>query len=643
MDADRAKLWKDRWLRAKEFYRPWHDQSRKELAFALKLKHYVADPGNAPDALGRVAFKGRELFSKIRRMVADVTAAPLYIECQPVNPADDDPRTAEDAKFALEHDVRNPDKGFDTFVERLVLGAIAARGWFMAVDYHAECGPYGEILFRTGPLSRLMWDPSVQDPWDPRCRWIIEEVPEMEVSEAKEAWKGFAKLNPDGPPPGESDDFSYSDEAGRVRRAASVEESSYKPDSGTAVILKCWSRHDGTRKKALPESEELPEHAQYMACTADGCGFKSDPQAGLPEWGGPCPECLDGSGDLNPLYRVTHETVDRELLAFKQGRRFEVIAPSQDLVGHDGSWPHDLRNWPYMVLTRYEHPLDPIGISETALDGNQQVILNALMQRSWQQAVTSPNILAIRGRLEAADGSDFQITDEPWLLAYWSQADGQNGRIEQFKADGIAASTVQVWNLIQNNFRADVGTGDVGVAPDQSKDIPVGTINALVESGSIPTDHLIRRLRSGLSRLFGVVHDLQRATWTVERWVRLTGAEGVESWKRMSGATLPTADVRVSADPMSKRMDVEDAKAIVQWYQLPPAIRRELAPKFGIAPSTVERIEQTEMQLQQQAMEMQAAAMPGGPMAAPPANAPPDAGGDALMAPAADPAAAMAY
>ncbi len=150
------------------------------------MQHYLADPGWTLDRR-RIRYKGRELFSKIRRIVADVTAAPLYIDAIPVETdsmQSDDPLTAEDAKYALEQDVRSADKGFDVYLERMVLGAVSARAWGMAVDFEPDIAPFGEVLFRNVDPTKLFRTPGYQDLWDSRLPWLIEEV-QMRLSDAK--------------------------------------------------------------------------------------------------------------------------------------------------------------------------------------------------------------------------------------------------------------------------------------------------------------------------------------------------------------------------------------------------------------------------------------------------------------------------
>ena len=87
------------WEYAKAYYRPRNDKIERELSFALKLRHYELDSGETRDHR-RLRFRGRELYSKLRRKTADIISAPLYIETLP-NGAE--PFSAELAETARQY------------------------------------------------------------------------------------------------------------------------------------------------------------------------------------------------------------------------------------------------------------------------------------------------------------------------------------------------------------------------------------------------------------------------------------------------------------------------------------------------------------------------------------------------------------
>ena len=246
MNSERALLWTNRWKRAVSFYEPLHRQVDKELRFSLKLEHYeqtredIADPTQAQ-------FRGRESYAKQRRMVADVMAAPRYINTRPVNPRDTDPRLAENAKFGVEHCVRCEDYGFEEHLERTVTGAIAARYWFLWADYDAVSG---EIVFRAGDPCKTYLAPGFNEVWDKSLPWLIEEVP-MSVTTVKAMFPGVTIV---------ADNRAKSRDE-RVNGADLPENrGAYSPearpeDEGTVTVLRCWSQHD---TETVPVETELP-------------------------------------------------------------------------------------------------------------------------------------------------------------------------------------------------------------------------------------------------------------------------------------------------------------------------------------------------------------------------------------------------
>ena len=606
------------WTAAIQYYQPFHQRIEFELAFCLKLRHYLADTYQTLDQR-YVKFRGRELASKVRRENADICAAPIYIECLPT---DDNPvaaYTAEDSKWALEHDIRDPMKGFETYLERMVLGALAARTWWLIADYDSEAGDFGEILFRNGDPTKMFICPPYQDLWDPRCPWWIEEV-QMRVVEAQgmAGWKNADQLVADNPPPNRYASTAMdSDEQGRVWRDPMAAPEAADTPKGAVTILKCWFRKDPDRKitKRLrkEKSTALPASEQYLACVTPDCGYTSGPVAQDPTLmpGAPCPTCSQ------PMKLITHHVPEESALAHPDGR-LVIYAPNCDVTLYDGSWPFKARSFPAMQFKCYDHPRDPIGLSETTMDQHMQIVSNALMRRAYDSVMAAPNMVILPGtKLKDAAGEPFEFTDEPWQFAYFDDPSGMAAQgIQHFQANPVPASTFQMYSLVQQSFRADIGTAEVSGATqgEDIKNVPVGTVKAFVESGSIPTDHKIRRLRRELSIFFGVIHDMQRSTYTMSKWMRLRGADGQMIARRMLGSSLPGVDVLVTAEPEFKAMSQEELQTIDLWITKFGA-SEAMAELMHIPPTIVRKITAERQQAQ-------AAATPppaiGGPPPGPP-------------------------
>lgn len=573
-----------------------HERIERELRFSLKLQHYLNDRGMEINRT-LVQFKGRELFSKIRREAADVMAAIASTEINAV-PVDsdadsEDPITAELAEWALKQDLHDPNKGWETYLERAVIGAISARMWGVAVDWDANAGAFGEALYRNVDPTKFFLCPPYVDVWDLRLPWVIEEVDmRLEDAQRMEGWTNAKQLQADPLSDDVGNGGSFIDERGRVSLYNDPEPNVAGRPTGMVKILLCWSRFDKSVKTRTVDTRALPPDMQYAGCTT--CGWRSDPGATSDQV---CPQCLD-QGNLTMAPLIGAERIEQDVLARRKGKRFEVIAPLQGLAVRDGDWPQDMRGFPYMMLSRFEHPRERCGVSDTYLDSSLQVMSNALHQRAYDQVTSGPNVMAVVGaQPKDAAGEDFQFTDEPVQVAYFEDP---STRLEHFNFGDFSPALGNLVQLIQNSFRSDIGTAEIGLSPNQSKDIPVGTINRIVESGSIPTDHFIQRVRRALAPFVGVISDIQRERWTDQRWLRYQGPDGLMRAKQIRGASIPNADFVFQTDPSLKRMDDAQQKALQWWYSLPPPLREVAAPKLGIPPTMVARVEQKEREMQQQ-------------------------------------------
>ena len=332
--TDRVNLWRRRWEYCRRYYEPLHARIERELRFSLKLQHYLNDQGLTLDRR-RIQFKGRELFSKIRREVADVMRAMATsdVSAVPVEtaPGSQDPITAETAEWAVKQDLRHPEKGFDTYLERMVLGAISARMWGMAVDWEESASPYGEALFRNVDPTKIHLCPPFTDVWDLRLPYVIEQI-EMRVADAQrmEGWTNAKLLHEDPLPPHPTTGQVQIDEQNRVSLWNEPEAEPGRSPKGMCVILLCWSRFDPTTKAKIKDTRALEPEKQYTACTT--CGWRSEPGAQGDEI---CPDCLSRGG-LNTAHLIQVERIEEDVLQFKRGKRMEIIAPLQSLMVRDG-------------------------------------------------------------------------------------------------------------------------------------------------------------------------------------------------------------------------------------------------------------------------------------------------------------------
>lgn len=584
---ERARLWLQRWKECKTYYGPRNQLRGQELEFAQRAIHFKGQREMMDDP-AFVQFIGRELFSKIRRISADVMNS--VVNEISAEPQDDqqDRYTAADAAWALKKDLRDPNKGFKTYLLRAVIGAASAREWWLTVDWEPGVGQFGEVCFGTERPDRMYLCPPYQDVWDMRLPWLVRE---RQVSlEWARAKFNAPDLVPDSMA---SDDMASSmsiDAQGQVTFGGG---SSAENFGESVTLLYCWSQFDETKQEVSAE-RVLPKGKEYFWCPE--CQHKA-PMA--PE-DGMCPFCAIERGAPVQMQFVDREQLTMEQLAYKRGKRLEIVAAKSGKVLNPGNqaWPAPEAGFPFCKIVRYEDPIETSGLSETKLDGPLQVISDVTMQKAYEQAFMAPNVILFSGpgKPTNADGTPFQMSNEPWQTAF---IDDIGTSAQQFRAEPVWNALAQFWGSVQQAFRADLGVVELGSAQQNPRGTAGVTVDKLIESGSVPTDHWISQIREWLCAFFSVVSAYQRRFWTEARWVRMKGPTGSLAFKRISGADIPGADFTISSDRSHKVVEAQEAQAIIQWAQLPEPLRSLLAPKFGIDPEFADTFKQATEEQQQ--------------------------------------------
>ena len=597
-----------RWVRAKydrceQLNQPWDERINSDLAFALSLKHFATDDNETLDSR-RLRYKGRELFSKLRRSSADaalaIADALQRLTAIPVE--DGDATAAEGAAWAAKFDLNKPENGFQVLMERAMLGARAARLWCIGFDWDAT---EDDVLFRTVDPTRLRLCPPFQDTWDRRLPWLYEVCDEpLSSLKAKKGWKNLGSLVSDQQYAFEQGKGGSTtiDEHGAVTFGDAVDEDG-EGVGGTVKYVKFFVRRDGTTKTEKEEKLTMLENGQmYHACPA--CGYQTPPAPDIEEVGEFCPVCAEG-GVQSLMMRVAAETQEVEKLAYPNGRVI-VVAVNQGLLLWNGTWEEwagPMRGYPYMQIKAFEHPRHRIPLSDTATDRSQQLVSNVLMLRMYRQAMSAPNVIGVAGgpnSIKNAQGGPFTFTDEPWQVAFFDDALSMSQAVQHFNADPITQGLVAAYDRTQNSFRADMGTAELGLTQENSKDIPVGTVRALVQSGVIPTDHFVRRVLFELGIFCGPLSDVQRFRWTRGRWVRMANKKGEEFHAYLKASDIPSADFRFSADQKAREVKVDEFQRIMEWSAIPsPALRRIAAPRLGLAQEDVLEIEKEKAEFEQ--------------------------------------------
>jgi hypothetical protein len=614
------------WDEAKEYYREKHRLMKRERRFALDLEHF---DNKQDDEYPHVRVVTEALTRVLRFKVGQLLGVPDNIDARPAPRESGDldaqslAQQAQFAKWATEWEMTTPRKRFENIKRDMAWSGFAARMGAASIDFYPDLGPYGELLWRTRMGEEVMWTPGWKDPHDPTCPWLLD-IERVLVSsvKGKQGWKHTEDvLADDGNMPLSSGD------PGVVEGLTSVgEASNYHGDARTpgkfCTIIKCWYKNDTSYKTAEMDYEELPEDARHMAC---GCGYtgpsqgESDEQRMLDmldpepypakiERG--CPTC---GGDLTRIDAIMSEGPQR---AWPQGR-LVIIAPFSKVTLYDDAWPEAYkycRSFPYWLWQSNVMPHTAIGPSETTFKWSLQILDDATMRMGYEQMARNRDItLMPRIGLEDAQGAPFNFLDNDGFAFYTNDAPLGANSVQHFQGSGLNAAWSTFRNDVRATFRADEGTADLSVqGPKQTKDIPVGTIERMVESGNVPVDDQIRSWQNELGMAMSLQLDMIRATYTPARAIRYRGKSGLDDFMLLAGSEVPDADIVLSAMPNLERVSVEKMQALMQWAQLPPTLRRIGAREMNIAPGDVQEVEAEEAQMRA-LMQQQAQAAPMSP------------------------------
>jgi hypothetical protein len=585
----------------------------KELDFSLKLRHYDDDYGGTP--LARLKPRGRELLERIRHNAAQVSRSAIYLDVRPSRRAIGGPteelatELADAAKAMLEDEIYDPLKRYQQIRDKVALGALAARMWWAAVEFDPDLGPSGELVWRLGDGRLLMWTVGFESPHDLRCPCVIEVLPRMPLDDIKrmKGWKNQDLVKPDDGWKLHPQNSSTTDSAASLAATTGYPEPDGAGYGQTALIVKLWERgrYETTKRENIKEPLLKPAD-RYMVCSqaaGGGCGFRTPPQSdsgsgAYPEAvPGACPDC---GGDL---MRVDAEAVTQELLAYRRGRSLTIFSPLSRVELYNGEWPYEssrggMRTVPYIVVQFFEHPSpdEPIGQSMTSEHKSMQLASDMTLRLGLEQMVLAKPYIVHPPNATAYDylGEPWEGRPEQGLSIFMKGEYGQS--LSLLQSSGLPVAWGTLHQALQNVFRSATGSADLSIAPSATKDIPVGTLQILEQSGEIPVEHLIEKFRREEGIGFSVAFDIKRATGIRESGVRMQGDEGRWRVTLLRAADLPDMDITVTADPSLKKLDMDHFQALMQFASAPPAMREFAGRALGIPKSEIARLEELEAQ-----------------------------------------------
>jgi hypothetical protein len=547
--------------------------------------------------------RGQEIQDTIRHIVAQATAKPRQIEARPIDHAED-PDAAELAVALIQHETANPWKDFDGVLEESLQACREQRLGVVWVDWEPGCGDYGEILFSYESGARLMWDAGFTSPHHPMCGWLIREK-RMDADQANETY-GVDWIKPDR----EQRNNAQAKPGVPLVRGGSTTATTY--DDNKATIWECWYKHDKTTKIKENQPQELKPAQRYLACM-DGCGYRSPTQAALLEQGtieGELPDlieesCPDCGGDLA---RIDAKKQVDEVLSYSKGKRLVVMAPyspsPEDKPCYDGPWPiPGARSFPGGFFTAYPKPGDPIPQCDTDLMWDQQLASDRLRTRAVQAVMEHRSywVLSADG-ITDAKGKRFVFRDDQRNVMFKDMS-SQFGTptVERVDGSGLDPQFATAFGVVQQALTQHRGISDLGVTPERAQTMSGVAIAEQHQIGEIPTAHFVRRKNRELSRLYGVLWDYIRATYTPERLRRLN-IDGVDFTMTLSGDDLPNYDFVIEDTP--DFTGLEKAKAEASQWMIATISNPVAAPYLdllaelnGMPPSVVRKFQRRQSEL----------------------------------------------
>jgi hypothetical protein len=603
------------------YYRDLHTLVDEEMRFVLDQEQYEFDLGHSRSQ-DDVQVKDLALLSTSRRKWSQIGAAPIYINPVPLD-RQGDPFASERTKWALEREVYSKRRQFQMKRKRAIVGCIVGRLWYLTMEWDEDLQ---EIVYDTAPKSEVHKCPGFHSVHDPLCPWVVLEktltvsaarrlarkrgVPENEVREivADPGTNAADTARSRGTQPGTT----------RLDRT-SPEGTPGSALAGSVKLLIGMYREDPERaeiESTLDDPVELAPEDQFMRCWQCGYETKDHPldatTGQLPAVGEPCPQCqTDAMGedgqmpqsdvDESMLERVsTVEQVDR-FPEFPNGRWIEVLKESRKVL-YNGQWPYvkpngqdTLRSYPMFEYYIYEDPRSDWPHSDVSWQFNMQALATYMLQWAVEQMRSSGRVIIMpKNALVDSRGRTIQYTNKLDQIA-WIKDPQLAASIQEFQPRGLAQGWTELYGAISNSFRANLGTGEIGLGPGDSKDIPVGTVREIVDSGDIPVDDAIDMVREHDGQGFGVMADMIQCCWNINRWIRFLGPEGQQAFEYFSGADLVDVDVEVMGDPKFDATQAAMLSRWMEWFAMTPPQQMLTARTLNLPPSEVFQYQQAQM------------------------------------------------
>ena len=627
---------------AVESFAPIHRLMDEERAFCWDLEQYQNDRGNTLDR-ERVQPRDQSPFRLARFKAASILRTPPYFKARPIDKIAD-PKKAAWAKWAIEFELTNPQNRLDRVIRDTVWSGLTSRMGVAAADWEPDAGLFGDIRYRFVDPKNVYWAPGFNDPHDPECPWFME-VSHMRIDtvQRKRGWKNTAGLAPDT-----GIDSVRGATMSNIQNPSGVVDFS-KPSRDQIetmktqpriTIVKLWERFSGEKRKRPTRVRALSEQERYMVIAH---GENAEQRVEMDYGGKPMPEfdvIHEGPMAGTTLKRIDAMMTEEERLAYPNGK-LTISAP----FSHEGAelfagnWPQRMRTFPYLVWQPYANPFKAIGPSDVDLNWTMTLVKNGTIRRWYEQLHESRGIVMLpEDGLFDAYGEPFMYTDANGIAAFYGKGFPPQG-VQIIRGPEPSTQLERFYQVVDANLRGNEGTGDVSSLgnAEQLKGVAVGAIERSVQTGNIAVDDHVATWQIEFGLWLSVIHDIQRARWSEERWVRYLGADGGDAYQAMRGDDIPAADIIITARPTLDAFNAEKLGGLMQFAQIAqtnPAVAKIAARYMDLDPSDLEDMlsATTPQGLPPTGAQ---AGMPPGPQGAPSPNAPP--AGAAGMPPGAGP------
>jgi hypothetical protein len=595
---------------SRDYFADWHEKIAEEVEMVLDNQHHQDNLGHEKNS-NYAQVTDMALLSTARRKWSQMAAAPIYINAFPRD-GQTDPLSAERTKWALESEVYSTRRMFRRKRKRAIIGAEVGREWWLTFGWNPKLRA---ITYDTLPPTDAFRCPGYADAHDPECPWLVLRF-RLPVSQIRDRARAYGQLDAEAIASIAADTGSQTTSSPTGPLPGMVKLDRSNPEGGpatprekTAVLLVAMYREDPEAaeiEEALGSSDLAPDD-QYMRCWTCGHETTDHPReadGSLPEVGDTCPECMaqDGVESLMapPLERVSQvESVDVRA-KHPNGRWIEVLE-EQRLAIYDGDWPYQkpkggtLPSFPVGQYRVYDDPRHEIPHSDVSWQWNQALMATYLLQWAVDQMRTSGRVLIFpRGALVDGRGRPFVPNNRIDSIA-WIKDPMLAKSIQEFQPRGLPSGWSELYGSLVNTFRANLGTGELGLGPDQSKNLPVGTAHAIIESGDIPVDDALANIRDEDGHVLEVIAVMLQCCWTEADWVRFLGPQGQVAYEYFSGADLCDVDVMVTGDPAFDVIQSAKLDRMKAWFDMTPPQQRMAAQLLNLDPTRVAQYQQDQM------------------------------------------------